>query len=209
MEPVGGPGGRDVAAAVFGERFETVCRYVDILGDRGVAWGLVGPREAERLWERHILNSVAISGLIGQGLSVIDVGSGAGLPGIPLAILRPDLNVVLLEPLLRRYEFLVDVVTELGLDEQMGVWRGRAEDQDEVFDVVTCRAVAPLEKLLRWCTPLFYPDGQLLALKGESAAEELLENRALLARSNLVGDVVTVRAHADTEPTYVIRIQSD
>lgn len=164
----------------------------------------MGPREADRLWDRHVLNSLALTDVIPQGLSVADVGSGAGLPGIPLAIARPDLQVTLIEPLLRRSDFLKGVVDELSLGDRVRVERIRAEDCDDVFDAVTCRAVASLDKLVKWCTPLFYPAGKLYALKGSSAEREVEEAAGLLSRSGLAAEVRTVRAHTAAEVTYVV-----
>src|SRR5919202_3232006 len=135
----------NAAAEVFGDRLDQASRYVDILLNRGIEWGLVGPREGPRLWERHILNSAALSDLVPQGSSVADVGSGAGLPGIPLAILRPDLRVDLVEPLLRRVTFLTQAVDELGITDRVTVVRARAEDHRGAYDVVVARALAPLE----------------------------------------------------------------
>ncbi|MFT3860073.1 16S rRNA (guanine(527)-N(7))-methyltransferase RsmG [Micropruina sp.] len=192
---------------VFGDSYEQGRQYVDILASRGVDWGLIGPREVDRLWSRHVLNSVAIEQLINHGSSVLDVGSGAGLPGIPLAILRPDLTVTLLEPLLRRANFLTEVVDELGLAERVSVVRGRAEDQDQTYQVVTCRAVAALPKLLTWCLPLVAPHGQLLAIKGESAEQELIDVQGTLRKRRLTGQVLSVAAHTDAEPTWVVRIR--
>lgn len=173
-------------AGVFADSTKTISQYVDILASRGIDWGLIGPRERDRLWERHILNSVALSPLIPQGAAVVDVGSGAGLPGLPLAILRPDLRVTLLEPLLRRVDFLNLAVPELDLADRVEVIRGRAEDHRARYDIVTCRAVAPLPRLLGWCMPLAKRGGRLLALKGVSAAEEVAaagdELRGLRAR---------------------------
>lgn len=196
-----------IAAEVFGDSHDLAQQYVDILASRGVDWGLIGPREVDRLWSRHLLNSVAISGLIEQAADVLDVGSGAGLPGIPLAILRPDLRVTLLEPLLRRFNFLTETVAELGLDSRVTVLRGRAEEQRATHPVVTCRAVAALPKLLGWCLPLVAAHGQLLAIKGESAEQELLDVRGLLRSRRLTGEVLSVRAHAEAEPTWVVRIR--
>ena len=197
----------DVARELFGDRYELTERYVDILASRGVGWGLIGPREVDRLWQRHVLNSVALTSLIGESDSVVDVGSGAGLPGIPLAILRPDLRITLLEPLLRRYNFLNEAVAELGLGETVSVVRGRAEDQREQWPVVTARAVAALPKLLGWCLPLVAPGGELLAMKGASAEQELIDSRRLLRSRRLVGEVVTASAHPDVEPTWVVRVR--
>ena len=122
---------------------EALSRYVDILAKRGIEWGLLGPREGDKLWQRHIANSVALNDAIPQGVEVADVGSGAGLPGIPIAITRPDLTVTLIEPLLRRANFLTLAVEELGLEDRVEVLRSRAEDTKRRYDVVVCRAVAP------------------------------------------------------------------
>ncbi len=153
-----------VAAEIFGTQFDTADRYVDILLSRGIEWGLIGPREGERLWDRHVLNSVAPAALLAQGAAVADVGSGAGLPGIPLAILRPDLRVTLIEPLLRRATFLTQAVEELGLADRVRVMRTRAEDHRERYDVVVSRALARLPQLIGWCEPLRAADGTVLAL---------------------------------------------
>lgn len=197
----------EIAREVFGDRYEVASRYVDILSSRGVDWGLIGPREVDRLWPRHLLNSVAMTGLIDGSVSLLDVGSGAGLPGIPLAILRPDLKVTLLEPLLRRANFLTEAVEELGLQHAVTVVRGRAEDHRQTYQVVTCRAVAALPKLLGWCLPLVAPQGQLLAIKGESAEEELLDVQRTLRSRRLAGEVLSVSAHPQAEPTWVVRIR--
>mgnify|MGYP000059104244 FL=1 len=199
------PGSRTAAAAsrVFadGERAEA---YVRILATRGVERGLIGPREVPRLWERHLLNSVAVSSLISAGVSVVDVGSGAGLPGIPLAVARPDLRITLLEPLLRRATFLHEVTAELGLDDRVTVIRGRAEDCRDRFEVVTARAVAPLARLLGWTRQLFLPDGALLALKGASAADEVRAARTELGRLGVRAQLLSVRADPDADPTTVV-----
>lgn len=186
---------------------EQIKQYVDILADRGIAWGLIGPREADRLWDRHVLNSVAMADLVPHGASVIDVGSGAGLPGIPLAIRRPDLEITLLEPLLRRSNFLTEAVDELRLAHRVRVVRARAEDHDGQYDIVTARAVAPLPRLLTWCVPLMGSAGELLALKGSSAASEIDQSKQILAKRRLHADVVSVRAHPRTEATQVVRVR--
>lgn len=165
---------QETARAVFGDRYEIAERYYQSLATDGVERGLIGPREVPRLWERHLLNCAVIGELIAEGESVVDVGSGAGLPGIPLAIARPDLKVTLVEPLLRRSVYLAEFIESNGLD--VLVVRGRAEESGVVkeaggADVVTSRAVAPLEKLARWSLPLIHEHGRMLALKGSSAAE--------------------------------------
>ncbi|MGJ6981584.1 16S rRNA (guanine(527)-N(7))-methyltransferase RsmG [Aestuariimicrobium soli] len=198
MSPVG------VAQEVYGSHFEVISQYVDILRNRGMEWGLLGPREDDRLWDRHVLNSAALSSVIGDGLRVADVGSGAGLPGLPLALLRPDLEVVLIESLLRRATFLELAVDELGLGDRVRVVRSRAEDWREQVDVVTCRAVAPLSKLLGWTRHLWLPQGRLVALKGSSVAEEIDDASALLARLKLTAELQQVRAHPLAEATTAL-----
>ncbi len=190
---------------LFGDRFELVNRYVDILGSRGIPWGLIGPREGERLWDRHVLNSVAPADLLPVGATMADVGSGAGLPGIPLAILRPDLEVTLVEPLLRRAAFLTEAVQELGLEGRVAVVRARAEDHHGRYDAVVSRALAPLPRLLSWCGPLRKADGVILALKGRSAQDELTAAAREVRQHGLIGTVLTVRAHPGVEPTTVVR----
>ena len=172
----------------------------------GVDRGLIGPREADRLWDRHILNSAAVASLIAPNARVVDVGSGAGLPGIPVAVLRPDLQVTLLEPLLRRVSFLHEAVDALGLRDRVTVVRGRAEDRQETYGAVLARAVAPLAELVLWCAPLRSPTGIILAIKGRSVAEELTVAEPALARTGLTAEVVTVRAHPDAEPATVVRL---
>jgi len=149
--------------------------YANALATAGVERGLVGPREAPRIWERHILNCAIVAepgGLVGPDATVLDVGSGAGLPGMVWAIVRPDLCVVLLEPLLRRATFLSETVAALGLT-SVSVVRDRAESYRGTAEVVTARAVAPMDRLVRWCLPLVEPGGSLLALKGASVHAEL------------------------------------
>jgi 16S rRNA (guanine527-N7)-methyltransferase len=197
-----------IAEAVFGNRYEEIKRYVDILTTRGVEWGLLGPKETSRVWERHVLNSVAVGSLIPEGCRLADVGSGAGLPGVPLAILREDLRVTLIEPLLRRSNFLTQIVDELGLADRVEVLRTRAEDCDSTFDVVTARAVAKLPTLIGWTKSLFLPDGQLLAVKGISAEDEVKKAQKVLKSSHLDAEVLVVRAHPEAEVTHVVRVVS-
>lgn len=172
-----------IAAGIFGARLPEAERYTRILAGDGIERGLLGPGEVVRIWERHVLNSAAAAELLADESSVADVGSGAGLPGIPLALARPDLRVTLVEPLRRRADFLREVVGELGLD--VAVIRGRAEERsvrDELgeVDVVTSRAVASLDKLARWCTPLLRDGGLMLALKGDRAEHEVDEHRRVM-----------------------------
>ncbi len=168
-------------------------RYEHILATVGLERGLIGPREVDRLWERHIMNSAVVEACVPEGATVIDVGSGAGLPGIPLAIVRPDVHVTLLEPLLRRSRFLEETVEALGLVDRVSVVRGRAEDAVVApASVVTARAVAPLERLIGWCWPLVRPGGQLVALKGERAAAEVEEAAPTLKKRGLTATIRTV-----------------
>jgi 16S rRNA (guanine527-N7)-methyltransferase len=193
---------------LFGPAAGQVRRYVDILATAGVTRGLIGPREVDRLWDRHILNSAAVTSLIPRNATVVDVGSGAGLPGIPVAVLRPDLRVTLLEPLLRRVTFLREVIDALSLGDRVTVVRGRAEDHQETYEVVLARAVAPLAKLVPWCAPLRSPTGTILALKGRSVTDELAAARPVLARIGLAAEVLTERAHPDAEAATVVRLSS-
>ena len=187
------------ADTLFGPGLEGARRYAGILAGAGVERGLIGPREVDRIWDRHILNSVAIAELLEQDIRVADIGSGAGLPGIPLALARPDLRVTLIEPLLRRSEFLREVVEELGIN--VTIVRGRAEEpavREQVgeMDAVVSRAVASLDKIAKWSMPLLRADGRMLAIKGERAEEELLEHRRVLASLGAI-DVRVMRCCAD------------
>ncbi|MBP2704674.1 16S rRNA (guanine(527)-N(7))-methyltransferase RsmG [Microbispora sp. RL4-1S] len=164
-----------VAREVFpGEALERATAFAELLAGPGVVRGLLGPREVPRIWDRHLLNCAVVAEAIAPKASVVDIGSGAGLPGIVLAIVRPDIRVTLLEPLLRRTVFLAECVEELALP-NAEVLRGRAEElaRTKTFDVATARAVAPLDRLLAWSLPLLREGGELLAMKGERAAEEI------------------------------------
>lgn len=199
--------GEAIAREVFGERFPLARDYRDLLAGQGIEWGLIGPREVERLWDRHLLNSVSIADLIPVGADVVDVGSGAGLPGIPLAILRPDLRITLLEPMQRRTTFLTQAVDNLGITDHVCVQRSRAEDYRGSFEVVTGRAVAPLRKFLPWVLPMLAPGGEVIALKGASAQEELAAVQQLLKKLRLRAELAGVRAHPRSEVTTAVRVR--
>jgi 16S rRNA (guanine527-N7)-methyltransferase len=177
---VTGPAAPAAAATVFGDALPRAERYVARLAGDGVARGLIGPREVPRLWERHVLNSAAVAEAVPAGARVVDVGSGAGLPGIPLGLARPDITLTLVEPMARRVEFLEEALRDLvdGLVVPWRVIRGRAEEKAVIgavgpVDVVTARAVAPLPRLVGWCRGLLRPGTQLVALVGAKAIEEL------------------------------------
>jgi len=198
----------EAAVALFGSALPLIQQYGEFLADAGVERGLIGPREVDRLWERHLMNCAAVSELIPDGAHVVDVGSGAGLPGVVLAVTRPDLKVTLLEPLLRRTVFLDECLDALEL-ENAEVLRGRAEDWANRMgaDVVTARAVAPMDRLAGWCLPLLRRGGRMLALKGEAAAEELETVAGELARLGAKSwGVVEVGGDLGSAATHVIRI---
>ncbi|HEY1841932.1 MAG TPA: 16S rRNA (guanine(527)-N(7))-methyltransferase RsmG [Mycobacterium sp.] len=183
------PAPPDAAAAIFGDRLGLAHRYAMLLAETGVEWGLLGPHEVERIWDRHLLNCAVVAELVDAGERVADIGSGAGLPGIPMAIAKPGLRVVLVESLLRRTEFLRMAVAELALD--IEVVRGRAEEPAVReaaggCDAVVSRAVASLDKLTRWSLPLLRPGGRMLAIKGERAADEVREHRRVMAKLGAV-----------------------
>lgn len=203
-DPVTLPDPPAAAEQVFGDRLPLALRYAELLATDGIVRGLIGPREAPRLWDRHLLNCAVLAERIPAGVSVADVGSGAGLPGIVLGVARPDLRVVLIEPLARRSAFLEEAVEALGLD-GVTVLRARAEElagslvagrpagkrqatsasreaRFEPVDVVTARAVAPLDRLAGWCLPLLVPGGRVLAMKGSTATEEVAEHAAAVRR---------------------------
>ncbi len=205
----GGPAAPPAAAAVFGAALDRAVAYAAILATDGTVRGLLGPREVPRLWDRHLLNSAVVSELVPPNARVVDAGSGAGLPGIPLALARPDLTVVLLEPLARRYAFLTECVERLGLA-GVTVVRGRAEEGPvrralAGADVVTARAVAPLDRLAGWCLPLVRDGGRLLAVKGDTAETELAATRAALTRAGAsAAEVVRCGAGTVDPPTTVV-----
>ena len=208
--PVLGPA-PEAVGSLFAERAAGVRRYAEILADAGVTRGLLGPREVPRLWERHILNCAVVAELLPVGAELCDVGSGAGLPGIVLALARPDLAVTLLEPLLRRTSFLDETITVLGLS-NVEVLRGRAEEfaGKRRFDVVTSRAVAPLDRLAGWSLPLLRTGGEMVALKGGSADAELAETADVLKRLGAARwSIQTVGAGVVDPPTTVVRVGID
>ncbi|MET1037026.1 MAG: 16S rRNA (guanine(527)-N(7))-methyltransferase RsmG [Aeromicrobium sp.] len=189
---------------MFASRLDLASSYAEILATDGVVKGLIGPREVPRIWDRHVMNSAVVAPRLPQGATVADIGTGAGLPGIVWAIARPDVHVTLVEPLLRRTTFLDQVVADLGLD-NVEVLRSRAEDVNATFDVVTARAVAALDKLGRWCMPLVKPGGVLLAMKGQSAADEVRVATATLHRLGATSIVVTTYENGDV-PTTVVEV---
>ena len=201
---------RSVIDTVFGENVDRAYRYHSWLAEEATVRGLIGPREAPKLWDRHIINSAVVGEAIGKGLVVADIGSGAGLPGIPLALARPDLKVMLVEPLLRRTTFLNEVVEDLELD---NVVRGRAEEKvvrAEIgqVDVVTSRAVAPLGKLAGWSLPLVKSGGAMVALKGGTAQEEIDRDAKLIAKAKGINPrVVEVGGSVLGTSTYAVIIQ--
>jgi 16S rRNA (guanine527-N7)-methyltransferase len=197
---------------VFGAALDQARRYAELLATDGVMRGLIGPRETERLWDRHLLNCAMVSELLPQRGVLVDIGSGAGLPGVVLAMLRPSLQVILLEPLLRRSAFLEECVAELGLPNATVV-RARAEDRAAAHikaDVATARAVAPLGRLAGWAAPLLRPGGELLAIKGQSAAEEIEAARPVLSRLGVRSAEVLQAGHGRVvSATTVVRVVMD
>jgi 16S rRNA (guanine527-N7)-methyltransferase len=183
-------------------------RYADLLSTTAAEWGLIGPREVPRIWDRHILNCLVVAPLIPDSVSVADVGSGAGLPGLVLAIARPDLHVTLVEPLLRRVTWLTQTVDALELS-NVTLLRGRADAVDERFAVVTARAVANLSQLLEWCLPLVAPHGTFLALKGATAADELDAAQPILRSSGASSwTLESVGGPVVDPPTTVVRVEA-
>lgn len=202
--------------AVVHERFSAyeslLARYAEYLVGPGTVRGLLGPREVERIWDRHLLNSMALAELLPVGSRLVDIGTGAGLPGLAIACIRPDLRVDLVESLLRRTNFLEEVVAGLGLSERVRVVRGRAEDREVIRTVgstmfVTARAVAPLDRLANWSFPLLTRGGSLLAIKGETAEAELAEHRSMLTRMRAeIQGVVECGVGMIDPPTRVVMV---
>jgi 16S rRNA (guanine527-N7)-methyltransferase len=198
------------ARGVFAATLPLAERFAALLARDGVIRGLIGPRETPRLWERHLLNCAVLGEAIPPGVTVCDIGSGAGLPGLVLALARPDLEVCLVEPLLRRTRFLSEAVDSLGVD-NVEVLRGRAEDLhgSREFTVVTSRAVAPLDRLADWSMPLVRQGGHLVAMKGSSAREEVEAARAALQRHGAGSvEVLSLGTGRIDPPTTVVRVEA-
>jgi 16S rRNA (guanine527-N7)-methyltransferase len=198
----------EAAAEVFGAALGNACAFASLLASDGVTRGLIGPREASRLWDRHLLNCAVVAELLPTGGLLVDIGSGAGLPGLVLAMMCPGLDVVLVEPMLRRTSFLQECVAALDLP-NVTVTRARAEELAGSIqaDVVTARAVAPLERLVGWASGLLRPGGMILAIKGQSAEEEVSAARPALARLGARSTEILRVGHDKVIPaTTVVRV---
>ena len=198
------------AVAIFGDQIDQARSFAQTLANDSDELGLLGPRELDKLWSRHILNSAVVAELVRPGDKVADVGSGAGLPGIPMAIARPDAQFVLIEPMERRSSWMLEVVEDLGL-KNVRVLRSRAEDVSEQdFDIVTARAVAALDKLLKMCVPLLKPGGALIALKGSKAAEEIANSKKLEKKLSISSfEILVCGEKFLPEPTSVVKTTLD
>ena len=198
------------AVAIFGDQIDQARSFAQTLANDSDELGLLGPRELDKLWSRHILNSVVVAELVSPGDKVADVGSGAGLPGIPMAIARPDADFVLIEPMERRSSWMLEVVEDLGL-KNVRILRSRAEDVTEQdFDIVTARAVAALDKLLKMCVPLLKPGGALIALKGSKAAEEIANSKKLEKKIGISSfEILVCGEKFLAEPTSVVKTTLD
>lgn len=197
------------AEKIFGDRLDLAKRYVEHLATSGIERGLLGPREVPRLWSRHVLNCAVIEEVMEKDAEVADVGSGAGLPGLCLAIARPDLKLTLIEPLERRCIWLSEVIDDLGLA-NVTVMRGRAEQMVDVVNAryVTARAVSALTNLAGLTIPLLHGQGELIAIKGRSAAEEIAKaTKAIRKLGGKETEVLTVGETILAEPTTVVRIK--
>jgi 16S rRNA (guanine527-N7)-methyltransferase len=193
------------AARIFGTGIEKARTYTAALVRDGETLGLLGPREYPRIWTRHVLNSAVVAELVPAGATVADVGSGAGLPGIPMAIAQPEAQYVLIEPMERRSDWLKQQVEELGL-ENVRVLRNRAEEVGEVFDIVTARALKAMPQLLRMCVPMTKNGGEIIALKGARAGEEIEEAKPLMKKLGIEKfDIVFTGEQFLDEPTRVVR----
>ena len=204
------PPAPESARGVFADSLAIAEQYARLLSTDGVMRGLIGPREVPRLWERHLLNCAVLGEAVPTGVDVADIGSGAGLPGLVLALRRPDLSVTLVEPLLRRTTFLDEAVAALELS-NVEVIRSRAEDLhgSRTFAVVTSRAVAPLVRLLGWSLPLVKPGGALVAMKGASVHREIEAAQRALARYDIGSVTVSVYGvGAIDPPTTAVRVET-
>jgi 16S rRNA (guanine527-N7)-methyltransferase len=200
----------EAAEAIFGPQIKLARAYAHKLAQDSDELGLLGPRELDKIWSRHILNSAVVAELVKPGELVADVGSGAGLPGIPMAIAAPETDFVLIEPMDRRASWLQEVVDELDL-QNVEVVRARAEEvEGGQFEVVTARAVAALDKLLRLCVPLLKPAGRVIALKGSKAPEEILEAKKLQKKLKIESfEIVVCGEKFLAEPTSVVETRLD
>ena len=193
------------AAEIFGERIGQARGYFAALVRDGDLLGLLGPREMPKLWTRHILNSAVVAELVEPGKTVADVGSGAGLPGIPMALAQPKAHFTLIEPMERRSDWLKRMVEELELD-NVSVLRARAEEVGDVFDIVTARAVSALPNLLKMCVPLTKHGGEIIALKGSKAGEEIDASRKLQKKLGIESfEIIKTGANFLVDPTLVVR----
>jgi 16S rRNA (guanine527-N7)-methyltransferase len=200
----------EAAEAIFGPQIKLARAYAHKLAQDSDELGLLGPRELDKIWSRHILNSAVVAELVKPGELVADVGSGAGLPGIPMAIAAPETDFVLIEPMDRRASWLQEVVDELDL-QNVEVVRARAEEvEGGQFEAVTARAVAALDKLLRLCVPLLKPAGRVIALKGSKAPEEILEAQKLKKKFKIESfEIVVCGKKFLAEPTSVVQTRLD
>ena len=193
------------AAQIFGPNIDKARAYTAALVADGETLGLLGPREYPRIWTRHVLNSAVVAELVPAGITVADVGSGAGLPGIPMALVQPEAHFTLIEPMERRSDWLKAQVEKLGLD-NVTVLRARAEEVGEVFDLVTARAVKALPQLLQMCVPMTRHGGQIIALKGEKAQLEIDDSKRLMKKLDISSfDIVFTGEQFLEEPTRVVR----
>lgn len=194
---------------LLGSRFDAVASFAALLAKEGEVRGLIGPRELDRLWERHILNSAAVVPFLGEG-HIVDVGSGAGLPGLVVAAMLPDRDVTLIEPMERRVVWLTEAAEHVGL-RNVRVLRGRAEEFWEGVEAgaLTARAVASIDKLIKWCAPLLAENGSMALLKGRSAADEIDRAKYALRKARLTAEIVSAATLPGLEPTTVVRLARD
>ncbi len=191
------------AAELFKDRAAKALRYAEVLATSAIERGLIGPSEAERIWDRHIENCYPISTLFKAGATVADIGSGAGLPGLVIALARPDLQITLIEPLKRRCDFLSEVISELELD--VKIIQSKAEGVKKGFDYVTARAVAPLERLIGSTWHLIKPQGFLLAMKGERASAEIAEISAKTLKKGMEIELKEIPFMGETSRVVVVK----